>query len=109
MEKSISKYRFENSIWNYILDEQAKNSSENLVNLEKFLDTIDYSYERMMLVTSGFHVNRVKKMISMLSKLNKYNWDFVSGTLSFHDSDYWESIHIQNAESDILKALRKIY
>ena len=109
MEKIISNYRLENSTWNYILDQNSKNSSENLVYLELFLNRLDYSYERMMLVTSGFHVNRVKKMISMLSKLNKYNWDFVSGTLSFHDSDYWETIHIQNVESDIKKALSKIY
>ena len=47
--------------------------------------------------------------LSMLSKLNKYNWDFVSGTLSFHDSDYWETIHIKNVESDIKKAIAKIY
>ena len=109
MKTIISRYRLENSTWNYILDEQAKNSSENLVYLELFLNTIDYSYERMMLVTSGFHVNRVKKMISMLSQLNKYNWDFVSGTLTFHDSHYWETIHIKNAELDIINALTKIY
>ena len=109
METIISRYRLENSIWNYILDEQAQNTSENLVQLEVFLDTIDYSYNNMMLVTSGFHEKRAKKMVSMLSKLNKYNWDFVSGTLSFHDSHYWESIHIQNVESDIKKAIAKIY
>ena len=101
METIISRYRLENSIWNYILDQNSQNTSENLVNLEEFLDTIDYSYETMMLVTSGFHEKRAKKMISMLSKLNKYNWDFVSGTLSFHDSDFWETIHIKNVESDI--------
>jgi hypothetical protein len=109
MEIIISNYRLENSTWNYILDQNSKNSSENLVYLELFLNRLDYSYERMMLVTSGFHVNRVKKMISMLSKLNKYNWDFVSGTLSFHDSDYWETMHIKNAELDIKNALTKIY
>ena len=109
METIISRYRLENSTWNYILDQNSQNTSENLVNLEEFLDTIDYSYETMMLVTSGFHEKRAKKMISMLSKLNKYNWDFVSGTLSFHDSDYWETIHIKNVESDIKKAIAKIY
>ena len=109
METIISRYRLENSTWSYILDEQAQNTSENLVQLELFLDTIDYSYNNMMLVTSGFHEKRAKKMVSMLSKLNKYNWDFVSGTLSFHDSDYWETIHIKNVESDIKKAIAKIY
>lgn len=109
MKTIISRYRLENSTWNYILDQNSVNTSENLVQLEVFLDTINYSYETMMLVTSGFHEKRAKKMISMLSKLNKYNWDFVSGTLSFHDSYYWESIHIKNVESDIKKALIKIY
>ena len=109
METIISKYRLENSTWNYILDEQAQNTSENLVQLEVFLDTIDYSYKNMMLITSGFHMNRAKKMISKLSKLNKYNWDWISSMLSFHDSEYWETIHIQNVESDIKKAIAKIY
>jgi hypothetical protein len=109
METIISNYRLENSTWNYILDEQAQNTSENLVQLEVFLDTIDYSYNNMMLVTSGFHENRAKKMMRMLSKLNKYNWDFVSGSLSFHDSEYWETIHILNAELDIKNALTKFY
>ena len=48
-------------------------------------------------------------MISKLSKLNKYNWDWISGTLSFHDSYYWETVHIKNVESDIEKAIKKIY
>lgn len=109
MQALISNYKLENSTWNYILDEKAQNTSENLVYLESWLNTIDYSYTNMKLVTSKFHENRAKKMISKLSKLNKYNWDWISGTLSFHDSYYWETVHIKNVESDIEKAIKKIY
>jgi len=109
MQTLISNYKLENSTWNYILDEKAQNTSENLVYLESWLNTLDYSYSNMKLVTSKFHENRAKKMISKLSKLNKYNWDWISGTLSFHDSYYWETVHIKNVESDIEKAIKKIY
>ena len=109
MQTIISNYKLENSTWNFILDEKAQNTSENLVYLESWLNTLDYSYSNMKLVTSKFHENRAKKMISKLSKLNKYNWDWVSGTLSFHDSSYWETVHIKNVESDIEKAIKKIY
>ena len=63
----------------------------------------------MKLVTSKFHENRAKKMISKLPKLNKYNWNWISGTLSFHDSYYWETVHIKNVEPDIEKAIKKIH
>ncbi len=109
MQTIISSYKLENTTWNFILDEKAQNTSENLVYLESWLNTIDYSYTDMKLVTSKFHENRAKKMISKLSKLNKYNWDWISGALSFHDSYYWETIHIKNVESDIDKAIKKIY
>ena len=109
MQTLISNYKLENSTWNFILDEKAQNTSENLVYLESWLNTLDYSYTDMKLVTSKFHENRAKKMISKLSKLNKYNWNWVSGTLSFHDSYYWETVHIKNVESDIEKAIKKIY
>jgi hypothetical protein len=109
MQTLISNYKLENSTWNFILDEKAQNTSENLVYLESWLNTLDYSYSNMKLVTSKFHENRAKKMISKLSKLNKYNWDWISGTLSFHDSYYWETVHIKNVESDIEKAIKKIY
>lgn len=109
MQTLISNYKLENSTWNFILDEKAQNTSENLVYLESWLNTLDYSYTNMKLVTSKFHENRAKKMISKLSKLNKYNWDWISGTLSFHDSYYWETVHIKNVESDIEKAIKKIY
>jgi len=109
MQTIISNYKLENSTWNFILDEKAQNTSENLVYLESWLNTLDYSYTNMKLVTSKFHENRAKKMISKLSKLNKYNWDWISGTLSFHDSYYWETVHIKNVESDIEKAIKKIY
>ena len=109
MQTLISNYKLENSTWNFILDEKAQNTSENLVYLESWLNTLDYSYSNMKLVTSKFHENRAKKMISKLSKLNKYNWDWISGTLSFHDSYHWETVHIKNVESDIEKAIKKIY
>jgi uncharacterized SAM-binding protein YcdF (DUF218 family) len=108
MQTLISNYKLENSTWNYILDEKAQNTSENLVYLESWLNTLDYSYSNMKLVTSKFHENRAKKMLSKLSKLNKYNWDWISGTLSFHDSYYWESVHIKNVESDIEKAIKNV-
>jgi hypothetical protein len=109
MQTLISNYKLENSTWNFILDEKAQNTSENLVYLESWLNTLDYSYSNMKLVTSKFHENRAKKMISKLSKLNKYNWNWISGTLSFHDSYYWETVHIKNVEADIEKAIKKIY
>jgi uncharacterized SAM-binding protein YcdF (DUF218 family) len=109
MQTLISNYKLENSTWNFILDEKAQNTSENLVYLESWLNTLDYSYTDMKLVTSKFHENRAKKMISKLSKLNKYNWNWISGKLSFHDSYYWETVHIKNVESDIEKAIKKIY
>ena len=77
MQTLISNYKLENSTWNFILDEKAQNTSENLVYLESWLNTLDYSYTDMKLVTSKFHENRAKKMISKLSKLNKYNWNWV--------------------------------
>lgn len=108
MQNIISTYKQSNNTWNFILDEMAQNTSENLVYLQSWLETIDYKYTNMKLVTSKFHENRAKTMISKLSKLSLYNWDWVSGPLAFHDSYYWETVHIKNVDTDISKALLKI-
>ena len=97
---------------NYILDEQAQNTSENLVFLDLLISEKHHLYNNVILVTSKFHEKRVKKMVSLLpvlSNLNSLNYIFAPDPEDKENLYYWETRHILNVKQDIDNALSKIY
>ena len=89
--------------WSFILDKTATNTAENLIavremGVEKYSD--------VYVITSVFHFNRAKLITDLLIEDNGFKW--ILSDLALQDSDYWESIHIQNVGTDVAKAKHRM-
>jgi hypothetical protein len=91
--------------WNYILDEISTNTAENFFMLKKMLESNPDKYSKVYIVTSDFHFKRAELFANKIIKNNSFNW--ILSELELHDSRYWETIHTQNVNNDINKALYK--
>ena len=92
--------------WNFVLDEESTNTAENFVRASKFLNLSSLVYNDVYVVTSEFHKPRAKSMLDLVDNSREYKW--ILGKYSQPDSEYWESIHIQNIYQDINKAKKSI-
>jgi len=110
-EASIMKTNLENIFNNneyskisfeFILDEKSTNTAENFIFASKFLNSTNYMFDNQYIVTSDFHYNRAKLMISLIDPSRNFDW--ILGGYEQTDSKYWENIHIKNVESDVTKA-----
>ena len=103
IENKIIKKNIE---FNYILDEASKNTAENFYRSSKFLNTTLENYNEIYIITSKFHYNRAKLMLSLIDSSRDYNW--ILGNLQQHDSNYWENIHIKNVFNDVNQLTKSI-
>ena len=101
---NFSKSRF---IWNYILDEKSTNTAENFIWASQFLNTTTETFDSVYIITSTFHYERASMMLNLIDSSRNFKW--ILGDLEEKDSKYWESIHIMNVESDVLKAKKKYH
>lgn len=99
-----NKVTRKNIKFNYILDEVSKNTAENFYRSSKFLNTTLEKYNEIYIITSKFHYDRAKLMLSLIDSSRDYNW--ILGNLQQHDSYYWENIHIKNVFDDVNKLYR---
>ena len=58
-------------------------------------------YDDVYIITSKFHYDRAKLMMSYIDSSRNYGW--ILGNMQQSDSLYWESIHIQNVVKDVEK------
>jgi hypothetical protein len=93
----------ENIDYHYILDEKSKNTAENLFTSSNYLNSTIENYDDIYIITSKFHYNRAKLMMSLVDSSRTYNW--ILGDLQLTDSLYWENIHIKNVYNDVNKVL----
>jgi vancomycin permeability regulator SanA len=106
-EASIMKNELEKTIENkyidyhYILDEQSKNTVENLFKASNYLNTSQVYYDDIFIITSKFHYKRAKLMLTYIDQSRNYSW--ILGDMQQSDSLYWESVHIRNVLNDINK------
>lgn len=91
----------ENIDYHYILDEKSKNTAENFYRSSNYLNTSGTKYDDIYIITSRFHHNRAKLMLSYIDPHRDYNW--ILGEKQQDDSLYWENIHIKNVLSDVNK------
>jgi hypothetical protein len=87
--------------YDYILDEKSKNTAENFYRSSLYLNTIQEMYDDVYIITSKFHYDRAKLMMSYIDSSRNYGW--ILGNMQQSDSLYWESIHIQNVVKDVEK------
>jgi uncharacterized SAM-binding protein YcdF (DUF218 family) len=112
MSQTISKYQhkyttsLQNNKWSYIHDTESTNTAENFIRAKQFINESNKKYNELYIVTSEFHHNRAKKISEKLLTNIEPKW--ILGNAELHDSYYWEGIHIQNVNSDVEKALKKV-
>ncbi len=92
------------SSWNFILDNMASNTAENLIAVSEMGGLEKYS--DVYVVTSEFHFNRAKLITELLIEDNGFKW--ILSDIALHDSAYWESVHIKNVGSDVAKAKQRM-
>lgn len=90
--------------WNFILDETATNTAENLIAVREMGGLEKYS--DIYVITSEFHFNRAKMITDLLIENNEFKW--ILSDVALHDSAYWESLHIKNVKSDVAKAKQRM-
>ena len=90
--------------WNFILDETATNTAENLIAVREMGGLEKYS--DIYVITSEFHFNRAKMITDLLIENNEFKW--ILSDVALHDSAYWESLHIKNVKSDVAKAKQRL-
>lgn len=108
-EKSINNFNHNlnsNLIWDYVLDEKSTNTAENFIWASHFLNTTNQVFDSIYVVTSAFHYSRSKKILDLIDSSKHFKW--ILGDLEEKDSRYWESIHIKNVPSDVLKAKKQL-
>lgn len=97
--------QFEGIKWNFVLDEKSTNTAENFIWASQFINTTSV-FNDIYVVTSDFHYQRASRMLKLIDPSRNFKW--ILGDLEEKDSRYWESIHIQNVESDVAKARVKL-
>jgi hypothetical protein len=98
--------QFESIKWNFVLDEKSTNTAENFIWASQFLNTTTQVFDDIYVVTSDFHFQRASRMLKLIDPSRNFKW--ILGDLEEKDSRYWETIHIQNVESDVAKARVKL-
>ncbi len=91
----------ENIDYHYILDEKSKNTAENFYRASNYLNVSSENYDSVFIITSKFHYDRAKLMMSYIDSSRDYEW--ILGDMRQHESEYWEGIHIRNVYNDIKK------
>lgn len=99
----VSKNRFD---WDFILDEKSTNTAENFIWASQFLNTTTKPFDSVYVITSAFHYHRAKTMLNLIDPSRNFKW--ILGNKEEPDSRYWESIHINNVNSDVSKAKNKL-
>jgi hypothetical protein len=108
-EKNVNNFNhnlYSNLIWDYVLDEKSTNTAENFIWASHFLNTTNQVFDSIYVVTSAFHYSRSKKILDLIDSSKHFKW--ILGDLEEKDSRYWESIHIKNVPSDVLKAKKQL-
>lgn len=86
----------------FVLDELSQNTAENLYYASHYLNTTSTEFSNVFVVTSRFHFMRASTLLAMIDPSRPYQW--ILGKQALDDSDYWETIHLRNAKSDVDKA-----
>jgi len=94
--------QFDDIEWNFLLDEKSTNTAENFIWASQFLNTTTQVFDDIYVVTSEFHFQRASHMLKLIDPSRNFKW--ILGNMEEKDSRYWESIHFQNVESDVVKA-----
>lgn len=124
----------DNDNWNFILDTNSTNTAENFIMVNKLLMSIkernevseirkvfEFEFEKIYVVTSKYHHKRAKLIADSIhnniyknndnNNVNHnntlYNWEWILAPLEERKSEYWENIHIRNAEKDVSDSMKK--
>lgn len=91
---------------NIVLDNMAKNTAENFVNLKKWLSNFDSENIKIVITTSTFHKRRAEKIFNGIfyDKPILPIWNLGTKSCSYCEID--EQFHILNVENDVRKALK---
>lgn len=92
--------------WNYVLDEKSTNTAENFIWASHYLNTTDETFDTVYVITSTFHFKRAQLMLNLIDPSRTFKW--ILGDLEENDSRYWESIHLNNVDSDVSIAKSKL-
>ena len=88
--------------WSYLYDTLVRNTAENFIMVQQYLNETSIDYDEVYIVTSDFHFERAEKIAEAIID-KKVSWILSDGEL--HDSRYWEKIHIRNVMTDVNKAI----
>ena len=91
---------------NIILDENAKNTAENLVNLKKWIKKNNFiELPKIVITTSNFHKNRAEMIFKGI--FHDYDIDPIWNLSNLACVYCWqdENMHIKNVPNDIKNAL----
>jgi uncharacterized SAM-binding protein YcdF (DUF218 family) len=102
--------------WNFIIDTNSTNTAENFIMVNKLLSYVNSNnntekninkkvFENIYVITSNYHYKRAKLIANYIDKNNTYQW--ILSPLEERDSQYWENIHIKNAEKDVSESMKK--
>ena len=92
--------------WNYVLDEKSTNTAENFIYASQFLNTTTETFDSVYVITSAFHHKRAQLMLNQIDPSRNFKW--ILGDFEEKDSRYWESIHINNVNTDVSNAKTKL-
>lgn len=83
----------------YIIDKRSTNTAENLYSSSRYLNTTSRTFDNVYIITSKYHYERAKLMMSLIDSSRRYHW--ILADMQQIDSVYWERIHIRNVEKDV--------
>ena len=96
------------NIENTIIENKSKNTAENFLYLNDYLNRINYndSHYNLSLITSRFHSDRAKKFANEILKYKIDNWIYAEKACDTCWND--EKIHFKNIDIDIQNAKKNI-
>jgi uncharacterized SAM-binding protein YcdF (DUF218 family) len=105
-ESSIMKRKIKKSHpnINIYIDTESKNTVENFINLNSWIQQTDNTIAKVIIATSDFHKERAEKIFNLIVDDIVPEWN-----LSKSNCDWcWdaEQNHIKNIQSDIKKAIK---
>jgi uncharacterized SAM-binding protein YcdF (DUF218 family) len=87
--------------WTFVVDSDSTNTVENIFRLsDLILPNTEY-----YIVTSQFHFKRAEKIVSKIISSHTFYW--ILSSVTPDDAEYWENIHINNVDLDILNFYNK--
>lgn len=95
----------EKSNWSFQLDSQAKNTAENFLNFQQWIQ--ENFFDEVYISTSKFHYTRANAILKEINNSSSYNW--LLGDLDYQGSFNDELIHSKNIISDVEKAINRFY